>query len=86
MLLVPAGKPRRFAWFFGPKRQAFELVLLDHGVYVEVDDVLREQFCQLWCAIMLQDERTQTDVASAMGGERAGKVLPVLLTHKAKTR
>lgn len=61
-------------------------MLLDHGVYVEVDDVLREQFCQLWCAIVRSDERTQTDLAAAMGGERAGKVLPVLLTHKARTR
>lgn len=56
-----------------------QLVFLDHGTYVQLPDDLRLQYCQLWCAFVLRDRKTARAVATAMAGERAGRVLPEVL-------
>jgi hypothetical protein len=56
-----------------------QLVLLDHGVYVELPEALRRLYCQLWGAIVLGDWPTARLAAAALGGERAGRILPELL-------
>lgn len=71
--------------FRGSSRR-FEIVLLDHGTYLEISPELRENFCQLWCSFAALDKRVQRDVSTAIAGERAGIVLPVLLTHQTKSR
>ncbi len=45
--------------------------MLDHGTYVDVEEQLRQQFCQLWCAVIMRDEATQVGRAgSGPGGNR----------------
>eukprot|EP00887_Chlorella_sp_A99_P002809 scaffold6.g2809.t1 len=56
-----------------------QLVLLDHGHYVELPEDLRRNYCQLWAAILLGDQKTAREAAAALGGEQAARILPELL-------
>jgi aarF domain-containing kinase len=35
-----------------------QIVLLDHGLYKELDDNLRKDYCRLWRALVTGDEPT----------------------------
>ena len=63
-----------------------EIVLLDHGLYFELDDHLRQLYCMLWCAFVLNDASTATDAAVALAGPRAGKALPQVLRPRDWTK
>ncbi|KAK9814217.1 hypothetical protein WJX72_002441 [[Myrmecia] bisecta] len=56
-----------------------ELVLLDHGLYVTLPDELRLAYCQLWCAFVINDQKTAVEVATRIAGERGGQILPIVL-------
>jgi aarF domain-containing kinase len=56
-----------------------QLVLIDHGAYYELPPEMRLLYCQLWCAFVLNDAATAQDVATRLGGERAGRALPEVL-------
>ncbi|GFR41974.1 hypothetical protein Agub_g2774, partial [Astrephomene gubernaculifera] len=84
-LMVRAiGRPSWLRWLLRGSRRDWEVVVLDHGTYLEVEPRLRQQFCQLWCAVVMRDEGTQADISTAMAGERGGKILPLLLTQRAR--
>ena len=48
-----------------PRRPQF--VLLDHGLYVHVDDTFRQQYATLWKGLMIRDFDTIKDIASSWG-------------------
>lgn len=56
-----------------------QVVLLDHGLYFELDSGLRQLYCMLWCAFVLKDAATATTAAVQLAGPRAGKALPEVL-------
>jgi len=80
------GKPSFLHRLLRGSRRRFEIVLLDHGTYLSLDPVLREEFAMLWCAFVSGSKELQGQLASSLAGEKAGRVLPMLLTHSAKTR
>ncbi|EFJ51760.1 hypothetical protein VOLCADRAFT_103263 [Volvox carteri f. nagariensis] len=101
LMVRPKGRPNFLRWLFRGTRRDFEIVVLDHGTYLEmascniswdsssqlaVAPELRQQFCQLWCAAVMHDEATQADISTDMAGERGGRVLPLLLTQRARNR
>lgn len=59
-----AGRPSWLRWLLRGSRRGFEVVVLDHGTYVDVEEQLRQQFCQLWCAVIMRDEATQVGQGS----------------------
>jgi aarF domain-containing kinase len=67
---------RLLPWAGAPRPR---LVILDHGVYFELDRRLRQLYCQLWCAFVLNDAAEARAVATALGGARAGRALPAVL-------
>lgn len=85
IMVRPRGRAGLLSWLFRGSWQPFEVVLLDHGGYLELDHELRQQYCELWCALCVQDKETAGEVATLMGGDRAGHMLPVLLTSGAKS-
>jgi aarF domain-containing kinase len=47
---------------------------------------MREQYCQLWCALFANDRAAATEAAVNLGGARAGQILPVILTQRARNK
>mmetsp|Transcript_28800 Transcript_28800/g.73421 ORF Transcript_28800/g.73421 Transcript_28800/m.73421 type:complete len:584 (-) Transcript_28800:963-2714(-) len=86
LMVREKGKPGLLSWLLGGSRQPFEVVLLDHGTYLDIDKQMRQQFCQLWCSFVTADKVAQAELSTALAGERGTLVLPVLLTHAARTR
>ena len=39
-----------------------QIVLLDHGTYIHLDEQLRQQYCQLWCSFVMNDAETARQV------------------------
>ncbi|KAL3426080.1 ABC1 family protein [Phlyctema vagabunda] len=44
-----------------------ELVLIDHGLYVNMTPKFRHQYCQFWKAIMTFDNQTLSEITSSWG-------------------
>ena len=63
-----------------------QVVLLDHGLYFELDSGLRQLYCMLWCAFVLNDAATATTAAVQLAGPRAGKALPEVLRPRDWTK
>lgn len=57
-----------------------EIVLLDHGLYVELRDPLRRDWCLLWKSLVLQDKKELTDVSRKLLGP-FGEILPAILSY-----
>ena len=43
-----------------------QLVLLDHGLYIDLPRDMRLQYCQMWCAFVLNDKDTAAQVGWAV--------------------
>ena len=56
-----------------------QIVLLDHGLYLNIPDKLRQQYCQLWCSFVVYDHQTAVDLGTAIAGQRGGELLPAIL-------
>ncbi len=56
-----------YRWLSG-RWQEPQLVLLDHGLIVEIPDKLRQQYCQLWCSFVLNDKVMAKAVATQIAG------------------
>lgn len=56
-----------------------EIVLLDHGLYVELRDPLRRDWCLLWKSLVLQDKKELTEVSRKLLGP-FGDILPAILS------
>eukprot|EP01026_Neomeris_dumetosa_P079283 TRINITY_DN8637_c1_g1_i1.p1 TRINITY_DN8637_c1_g1~~TRINITY_DN8637_c1_g1_i1.p1 ORF type:complete len:539 (+),score=60.51 TRINITY_DN8637_c1_g1_i1:83-1618(+) len=60
---------------------SYEIVLLDHGHYIQMSQELREQYCQLWCSFVLGDDDASMKIAMRIAGEK-GRLLPEILNPK----
>lgn len=76
--LPRSGNPflRLLPWCRRPKPQ---LVIIDHGLYFELAPNLRQLYCMMWCAFVLNDTATASAAAERLAGPRAGKALTELL-------
>ncbi len=64
-----------------------ELVLLDHGLYRELDDEFRINYCNLWVAIIHADEAKIKDYARILCGPDASyQLFACMLTARAWER
>lgn len=55
------------------------IILLDHGLYFELPEHMRQLYCLLWASFVLNDVDSSTAVAVQLAGSRAGRVLPEVL-------
>lgn len=67
--------------------QAWQLVVLDHGMYRRLSPSFRQAYCALWEALMLRDEELGHRAAIQMGLEgQAYDALSLMLTYRTGTR
>ncbi|CAE7344882.1 abkD [Symbiodinium sp. KB8] len=67
--------------------QAWQLVVLDHGMYRRLSPSFRQAYCALWEALMLRDEELGRRAAIQMGLEgQAYDALSLMLTYRTGTR
>ncbi|KAL6757375.1 ABC1 family-domain-containing protein [Haematococcus lacustris] len=86
--LMVRAKGRRswLRWLLKGCAQDYEVVVLDHGTYLELPSDVRQQFCQLWASFILQESGLQAEMSEAVAGARGPQVLPLLLTSSATNR
>ena len=59
-----------------------QIVLLDHGLYKELDDSLRKDYCRLWRALVSGDEPTIKLYCEKLGAGKAFTLLAAMLTMR----
>eukprot|EP00884_Botryococcus_braunii_P020717 jgi/Botrbrau1/7329/Bobra.247_3s0024.1 len=80
ILVRPHPNPRWWKRVLKGRCVEPQLVLLDHGLFVEVPPRLRLNYCRLWVAFLLNDNEAARQAAVALSGdERTADVLPVVL-------
>lgn len=57
-------------------------MLLDHGIYRELDEEFRVDYCQLWRALIMLDSRKIMDLGEKFGVEKYSKYFPVIFTGR----
>ena len=67
-------------WGAGRPAGDFDLVVLDHGLYIEMDPKLQREYRRLWVALAQGDRRGAAEVSRSVAGDRAADILPVLLS------
>ncbi|KAI4299654.1 hypothetical protein L6164_033090 [Bauhinia variegata] len=60
----------------------FSLVLLDHGVYKELDEQMRKNYCQLWKALVLNDSMKIINLGEKFGVGMYSRYFPVIFTGR----
>ncbi|KAL7192714.1 hypothetical protein ACSBR2_024516 [Camellia fascicularis] len=60
----------------------FCLVLLDHGIYKQLDEEFRLDYCQLWKALILQDSNKIQQLAECFGVGKYSRYLPLIFTGR----
>ncbi|XP_029123800.1 uncharacterized protein [Elaeis guineensis] len=63
-------------------RHGFSLVLLDHGIYIELDERFRLDYCQLWKALILLDSQKIQHLGERFGVGKYSKYFPVIFTGR----
>lgn len=48
-----------------PKKH--QLVIIDHGLYISLADSFRQQYCELWRALLVMDTKTVENIARSWG-------------------
>ncbi len=61
-------------------------VLLDHGLYKDLEDGFRSDFCKLWKALILRDQKGIKETGEKLGAGEYYKYLPVLFTGRTTDR
>ena len=59
-------------------------VLLDHGIYRELDQKFRLDYCQLWKALILLDANKILELGEQFGVGKYAKYFPVIFTGLGK--
>ncbi|XP_020676109.1 uncharacterized aarF domain-containing protein kinase 1 isoform X1 [Dendrobium catenatum] len=62
--------------------KSFSLVLLDHGIYRELDEQFRLDYCKLWKALILLDSQNIINVGKRFGVGKYSKYFPVIFTGR----
>lgn len=57
-------------------------VLLDHGVYKELDDEFRQNYCQLWKALILRDSEKIQQLSEQFGIGKYSRYFPIIFTGR----
>lgn len=57
-------------------------VLLDHGIYKELEEEFRQKYCQLWKALILRDSCNIQILAEQFGVGKYSRYLPVIFTGR----
>ncbi|XP_068658254.1 uncharacterized protein [Aristolochia californica] len=60
----------------------FCLVILDHGIYKELDDNFRVDFCELWKALILLDQSKIQQLGEKFGVGKYSRYFPVIFTGR----
>ncbi|PKA47149.1 Putative ABC1 protein [Apostasia shenzhenica] len=63
-------------------KKGFSLVLLDHGIYRELDERFRLDYCLLWKALILLDSRNIFNIGERFGVGKYSKYFPVIFTGR----
>ncbi|KAK9950766.1 hypothetical protein M0R45_006235 [Rubus argutus] len=63
-------------------QNGFSLVLLDHGIYKQLDDGFRLDYCQLWKALILLDSKKLQHLGKQFGVAEYSKYFPVIFTGR----
>ncbi|OWM84961.1 hypothetical protein CDL15_Pgr027748 [Punica granatum] len=63
-------------------RGGFTIVLLDHGIYKQLDDEFRRNYCQLWKALILQDSEKIQQLGEQFGVGEYSRYFPVIFTGR----
>ncbi|KAL9273562.1 AarF domain-containing protein [Drosera capensis] len=61
-------------------KQGFTIVLLDHGIYKELDEDFRLDYCQLWRALILRNVNEIQQVGERFGIGKYFRYLPLIFT------
>ncbi|MQM17904.1 hypothetical protein Taro_050885 [Colocasia esculenta] len=64
----------------GPR--GFSLVILDHGIYRELDESFRLDYCQLWKALILLDVDKIKKISERFGMGKYARYFPVIFTGR----
>ncbi|XP_004364263.1 ABC1 family protein [Capsaspora owczarzaki ATCC 30864] len=60
-----------------------QLVLLDHGLYRELDNDFRLNYCKLWKALVTVDDRLLKEASTALGAGEYANFFPLIFTFRA---
>ncbi|KAL4652445.1 hypothetical protein ACB092_01G233400 [Castanea dentata] len=63
-------------------RNGFCLVLLDHGIYRQLDEGFRIDYCELWKALILLDTNKIQQLGERFGVGKYFKYLPLIFTGR----
>jgi aarF domain-containing kinase len=64
------------------KNQQLQLTLLDHGLYMKIDDQFRMNYCRLWRSLILGDVEGIKLYAASMNAGHAYHLFAGMLTYK----
>ncbi|XP_057442054.1 uncharacterized protein LOC130733802 [Lotus japonicus] len=77
------GDPHPGNILVSPEGQnGFSLVLLDHAVYMELDEEFRKDFCHLWEALILKNSKKIMLLGERFGAGKYSRYLPIIFTGK----
>ncbi|XP_055961623.1 uncharacterized protein LOC126676649 isoform X2 [Mercurialis annua] len=60
----------------------FSLVLLDHGIYKQLDEGFRQDYCKLWKALILQDSHQIEQLGERFNVGKYSMYFPVIFTGR----
>ncbi|ETW08546.1 Atypical/ABC1 protein kinase [Aphanomyces invadans] len=60
-----------------------QIVLLDHGLYRQLDDDFRQTFCRLWKALLLRDNKLLMECGERFHVGPYTKFFPLIFTYRA---
>ncbi|KAL6345537.1 hypothetical protein AAG906_017262 [Vitis piasezkii] len=63
-------------------RSGFSLVLLDHGIYKQLDETFRLDYCQLWKAVILLDSNKIQYLGDQFGVGKYSRYFPLIFTGR----
>uniref|UniRef100_A0A7I4ALG2 Protein kinase domain-containing protein n=1 Tax=Physcomitrium patens TaxID=3218 RepID=A0A7I4ALG2_PHYPA len=61
----------------------FDIVILDHGLYRELGEKFRTNYCRLWRALILLDADEISETGRNLGAGQYARYLPVIFTGRA---
>ena len=59
-----------------------QIVLLDHGLYRDLDEGFRRTFCQLWKSLLTRDEELLKSCAASLGAAQYYNFFPMIFTYR----
>ncbi|KAL1915446.1 uncharacterized protein VTP21DRAFT_6570 [Calcarisporiella thermophila] len=65
-----------------PKSKKPLLVLLDHGFYKSLSKDFRLSYCQLWRALLFNDQEGLKEAATRLGVSQYAEVFPLIMTNR----